>query len=301
MKEVMPGEHRLLQRDEHRGASFVLALVIHLLLALFLVFSVQWHTQKPETVEVEMWGGPPPLLVQEQTKVPEAKVDPKPVVPKPKVEEVPDKKPVDIAQKTEKPVKPKPEEKPKPQPASQPKVEKKPPEPQRKIEEKKPQPKPEKPVKKPEESNLENVLLGAMEQQKKDGVPSLEGKPGGTGSNPKARNNTGPGAGAGSGNGIGDGYKDGVVQLIKRHLIYPDKADNNAKAKVKVFLLPDGTINDAKLIKAVGDPKYAEAALNAVMTTQKFPPQPGGKIFSGDNREWTLSFCAKEGSECKID
>ena len=36
--------------------SVALALLVHLLLALFLVFGLRWSTKPPDTVVVELWG-----------------------------------------------------------------------------------------------------------------------------------------------------------------------------------------------------------------------------------------------------
>lgn len=286
--EAFHADRHVFERDERRGFSFVLALAMHGLLVLFLFLSVQWRTQQVETVSVELWGSPPPAPVVETQPQPEPKPVPK-VEPEP--EPAPLKKP-DIVQEK---IKPKPVEKPKPQPASPPKAEKKPepkPEPIKAVE-KKPEPK---------QSEFDKLMSGALtDLGKKSELARADGKPGGSGTNPKAVTNAGPGVGAGGGGKPGNDYLGQVVRLIKSNLHYPDNKPDNAKAKIKVFLLPDGTIRDAQLLKSIGDPAYAEAAKSAVMTTHTFPPQPGGKIFSGDMREWTLSFCAKETVECRID
>lgn len=263
-------EHRTFERDERRGLSFALALAVHLLLVLFLVVSVQWRTQRVETMDVELWGGPPPAA-QQQVAVQQAK--PQPRVEEPEPELV--RKPEIVQEKT------KPKEKPKPQSASPVKAEKKP-----------------DPKLKPAEQSMEGLLDLANLSKAKDARPN--GRPGGTGTNPKALTNH-AGAGSGGGGRPGDSYLGQVVRLIKSNLVYPDNRPDNPKAKIKVFLLPDGTIRDAQLVKSIGDPAYAEAARRAVITTHTFPPRPDGKGFSGDMREWTLSFCAKEVNECRID
>lgn len=284
--EAFHADRHVFERDERRGLSFVLALAMHGLLVLFLFLSVQWRTQRVETVSVELWGSPPPAPVVETPPQPESKP-----VPKVEPEPVPLKKPEIVQEK----IKPTPIEKPKPQPASLPKAEKKPepkPEPIKAVE-KKPEPK---------QSEFDKLMSGALtDLGKKSELARADGKSGGSGTNPKAVTNAGPGVGAGGGGKPGNDYLGLVVRLIKSNLVYPDNKPDNAKAKIKVFLLPDGTIRDAQLLKSVGDPAYAEAARRAVMTTHTFPPQPGGKIFSGDMREWTLSFCAKENIECRID
>lgn len=297
------GEHRIIERDEKRGISFVLALAVHGLLVLFLVISVKWKTQPvAQGMDVELWGAPPPAPMAVETLQPEPRVEPKVEAPKP--EPVPEKTP-EIAEKIEKPVKPKPQK------ASPPKVEPKKPEPleQKKPVEPKPEPKPEKKVeKKPDAKKAEPSLAELLEQgvSERNKAPAMPGgKVGGTGTNPKALTHAGAGGGsgtgAGGGGGLGDKYLGQVVSLIKSNLVYAGSKPEGAKAKIKVSLLPDGTIRDAQLLKAVGDPAYAEAARRAVITTAKFPARPGGKLFSGGDREWTLSFCAKETAVCTVD
>ncbi|SFN49606.1 TonB C terminal [Formivibrio citricus] len=264
-------EHRFFERDERRGVSFVLALAVHLLLVVFLFVSVQWRTQRVESVDVELWGGPPPA--QERVVVQQTKPQPKVKEPEPEPEPV--RKP-DIVQEK---AKPKPKEKPQPQPASPVKAEKK----------------PEK--KKPAEQGMEGLLDLANLSKARDARPN--GRPGGTGTNPKAVTNN-AGAGAGGGGRPGDNYLGQVVRLIKSNTVYAGNKQTDSRAQVKVFLLPDGTVREAQVVKKSGDPAYAEAARRAVITTQKFPPLPGGKSFSS-MREWTLTFCAREDiRECKL-
>lgn len=273
-------EHRLFVRDERRGISFALALAVHLLLIVFLFVSVQWRTQQVETVDVELWGGPPPA----QERVVAQQPKPQPKVNEPEPEPEPEKKP-DIVQEK---AKPKPKEKPHPQPASPVKTEKKP--------EKKPEKKTEKKPKQAEQG-MEGFLDLANLSKAKDARPN--GRPGGKGTNPNALNNQ-PGAGAGGGGRPGDSYLGQVVQLIKSHTVYAGNKQVDSRALVKVFLLPDGTVREAQILRKTGDAAYAESARRAVIATHKFPPLPGGKTFSS-MREWTLSFCAREDiRECKL-
>jgi colicin import membrane protein len=89
--------------------SFILAGLMHALLASVLLFGVRFQSSPPTTVEVELWEVPPPPAPQ-----PEVKPEPPPPPP-PKVEpEKPVAKPPDIA------VQKKPEPKPKPKPKAEP-------------------------------------------------------------------------------------------------------------------------------------------------------------------------------------
>ncbi len=85
----------------------LLAVAVHVLLAVILTFGVRWQSRAPEVVSVELWQPPPPPAPEVQPEppkpapVPEAK-------PEPRIE-----KP-DIAIKVPPKPKPKPEAKPKP-------------------------------------------------------------------------------------------------------------------------------------------------------------------------------------------
>lgn len=259
-------EHRVIERDERRGAAFALALAVHVLLAVFLVLSVQWRTQREQAVEVELWGGPPPA----QQAVP---TPPQPVVKAPEPEPEPVSQPEIVHDKA----KPQPKEKPKP--ASVAKAEK---------PEKKP---------KPAEPGMEGLLDLSNLSKVKDARPN--GRPGGTGNNPRALTNN-AGAGAGGGGKPSDNYLAQVTRLIKSNTIYAGNKQLDSRAQLKIYLLPDGTVREVQVLRRSGDPAWAEAAQRAVVSTQKFPPLPGGKSFS-NMREWTVSFCARDDvKECKM-
>lgn len=94
--------------EESLGLALLLAVAVHVLLAVILTFGVRWQSRAPEVISVELWQPPPPppapVVQPEPPKpapVPEAK-------PEPRIE-----KP-DIAIKVPPKPKPKPEAKPKP-------------------------------------------------------------------------------------------------------------------------------------------------------------------------------------------
>src|SRR5574343_1294796 len=100
----------ILERPEEPGkkAALVLTVLVHLALAAFLFFGVQWKRSKPEVYEVELWSptprpatyiAPPPPPPPEGK--PEVKPEPRPQPkPAPKIA-TPPKKP-DIVVKEEK-------------------------------------------------------------------------------------------------------------------------------------------------------------------------------------------------------
>ena len=102
---------RLLEppREERLAPAIVLAVAVHVLLAVVLTTGVRWQSRAPEIVQVELWQPPPPAPQPVVQPAP-PKPAPAPVAkPEPRIE-----KP-DIALKEPKP-KPKPEVKPKPKP-----------------------------------------------------------------------------------------------------------------------------------------------------------------------------------------
>lgn len=93
--------------------SVALAVVVHVALAIVLLFGVRWQSKPPESVSVELWVPPPPIVVE------------RPEPPKPRVEPPPEPKPEPVIEKPDialkappkpKPEPPKAEPKPKPEP-----------------------------------------------------------------------------------------------------------------------------------------------------------------------------------------
>ena len=70
--------------------SVVLAVAVHVLLAVFLFFGVRWQNKEPEAVMVELWSSPPAPVVEKIVAEPAPpKPEPVPEIkPAPKVEKV---------------------------------------------------------------------------------------------------------------------------------------------------------------------------------------------------------------------
>ncbi len=111
MSAALAGPFLEWRRDEDIAPAVVLALAMHVVLALALVFGVSWQSRAPEVVSVELWQPqPPPAVAPEPPKpAPVVEVKPEPRVEKP-----------DIAIKEPEKPKPKPEAKPKPKPVAKP-------------------------------------------------------------------------------------------------------------------------------------------------------------------------------------
>lgn len=258
--------HRYDNREEHRGLAFFLAVVMHGLLAAFLLISVQWKTHKPETVMVELWGGPPPAA--QKIVAPEVA----PLEPKPEIESPAQEKPDIVTEKIKPTLPPKATAKPAAAPTVAPT-------------------RPAEPKAKPEENSLLNMLQQGMNDRSK--AKPGEGKSGGTGTNPQAVVNTGSAGGAGS--GVLDEYKGRLVALFKSRLIYPEDKPGNPQTELKITVLPDGSIRDVVILKPSSDPAYDEAARRAVRAVDRLPdPGKGHSFRDPDLREFRIVFRLRE-------
>lgn len=113
MSAALAGPFLEWRREEDLAPALVLAVVVHVLLAVLLTFGVRWQSRAPDVVQVELWQPPPP---------PPPAVQPEPPKPAPAVQPKPEPriaKP-DIALKAPPKPKPKPEAKPKPKAAAKP-------------------------------------------------------------------------------------------------------------------------------------------------------------------------------------
>jgi len=94
----VPADAPFISRPAPKLAAGALALGVHVLFALLLVFGVSWQTQPPAPVMVDLWEAlpsspPPPRVRPEPVKIPEpvkAAPAPKPVVSEPPPVKAPD-------------------------------------------------------------------------------------------------------------------------------------------------------------------------------------------------------------------
>jgi len=263
-------------REEHRGLAFFLAVGMHALLAVFLLVSVQWQTRQPETVSVELWGGPPPPPLEQ----PEPAVIPPQPIKQPEPEPLPEEKP-DIP--TEK-VKPRPTSKPTDKPTPVPTAATKTTKPTqvKKAAEK-------------EECDLACILQKGM--NKRVNAQPGEGKAGGKEGGVAGGTGSmigGPGMGAG-GMGSLDDYRSRLIALFKSRLVYPDDQLDNPQTTLRISVLPDGSIRDVVILKASSDPAYDNAAVRAVRAVDRLPDPGRGRSFRyPELREFNVNFKLRE-------
>jgi colicin import membrane protein len=257
----------LLKPPEEPGKkkAFVLTLLVHGVLVVFLFFGVQWK-QKDTTVEVELWSSvptpatqlPPPPPVPEETK-PEPKPEPPKLEPKPlpKVEPKPEIKP-DIALKDDKKKKELPK---KPEPKPEP-----------------PKPEPKKPeLKKPEVKDLFKEQLEREDKQRSAQKASQERA---EKANQLAALAAVEQKAAGRASGLAS-YVAKIRTKIKGNITLPIGIQGNPEAVFQVTQLPDGTILDGgvKLISSSGNSQLDASIERALLKSSPLPKPDDPSLF----------------------
>ena len=270
----------ILERPEEPGKKYALALtvLVHLLLAAFLFFGVQWKRSKPEVYEVELWSPTPrpatQVVASPPPPPPEVKPQPKPEPkPEPKVEPPPPKKP-DIAIKEEK-------KKPEPKKPEPPKPEPKKPEPPKpepkKAEPPKPEPKkpePLKPEAKPqpkfdfskelasETSQLKSSAKSAVTAQHMANAAAAE-------SEQRASANK---------RGKAD-YANKIRGKVRGNIVLPPSIQGNPEAVFMVEQLPTGEVLDVRLKRSSGNGVLDRAIETAIRKSSPLPKPDDPSLF----------------------
>lgn len=239
---------------EHYEPSFVpsavLAFAVHLLLAAILVFGVRWQSRPLESVMVELWEPPPPVVVARRVEPP-----PEPS-PAPKSEPVVEPPKPDIAVKAPPPkavVKPKPEPKPKP--------------------EAKPEPRPAAPPREDVQKRLREELAREqqamnIERERQQIKAQFEGEQ--AAARARAQRE----------------YVDRIRAKIHGNIVLPQDIKGNPEAIFDVIQLPSGDVISAKLRKSSGHRGYDEAIERAILKASPLPKADPG-LFS---RQLELKF-----------
>ena len=244
-------------------AALILAALVHLLLIGALFLGVQWKSQAPSSVSVEVWRAPPPSVamkaepVPEPPAPPEPKPEPKPV---PKVEPTPPVKP-DIAIKDDKKKK---EEPKKPEPK---KEEPRKPEP-KKEEAKKPEPRREVPD---FQKQLERDLKEAQQQKlARDQLARADAELRQRGQLKAEQEALGRSRGLAA-------YSDKIRAKIKGNIVLPHAIQGNPEAIFEVTQLPSGEVINVRIRKSSGNRLLDDAIERAIRKSDPLPlpDQPG--------------------------
>jgi colicin import membrane protein len=215
--------------------AVVLAVLVHVLLAVFLFFGVRWQSSQPEAVMVELWESPPAPAVEKVEPAPEIKPELKPE-PKPEPKAV------------EKAIEP-----PKPDIALA-----------KKKEVKKEPPKKELPKKEPPKLNLDRSkdiradadreLTELNKRLEQDRLRDQAKREGAT-STAKAD----------------AAYRDKLNGKIKSNVVVPPDIAGNPEAIFDVVQLPTGDVMSVRLRKSSGHKAYDEAVERAIHKSSPLP------------------------------
>jgi len=231
----------LLYQEPGKVPSAVLALLVHVLLALFLIFGVHWQNRQPEAVTVELWASPPAPVVEKVEPAPQVKPEPVPepkaaVTPEPKVEKVVEPPKPDIV--LEKKKEPKKKEVPK-------KVEPKP---------HKPEPKLNLDRSKDIRAQLERETTALSQQLEKDRILD------------QMRREAAAFAATADAAYIGK-----LKGKIKGNVVLPPDIAGNPEAIFDVVQLPTGEVMSVRLRKSSGHKAYDAAVERAILKSSPLP------------------------------
>lgn len=221
--------------------SFVLAVLMHALLALLIIYGIHWQTSQPEIVEVDLVRAVPPAPTA--APEPEPKPEPRPQ-PEPKIE---------------------------PKPAPRPEPVKPPPKPDIAQKEKpKPEPKPE-PPKDPFKEQLEREL---KEAEKRKAAEAAAREAAQELANLKAQQ-----ASSAKSAALAD-YIARIKGKVRGNIVLPGDLKGNPEAIFEVTQLPSGEVLSVKLKKSSGHPAWDAATERAILKSSPLPKPAQPDLFS---------------------
>lgn len=250
-------EHALKRPEPGKWQSAVLAAGMHLLLGLFLFYSVRWQTSKPAAVQVELISSMPTVEA--------------PVRPPPPPEPVVEKRPEPVVEPPPPPPPPKPDiafkEPPKPKPV--PKVE---PKPEPKPVEKKPEAKPKPPDTRREIEAQDRMFKEALARESAEQAQREASR---------EADLIAQAAAEGARRSAANAWGDKISARIRSNIVLPPGATGNPEALVAIALLPDGSVvvDQTKLRKSTGNPALDDAILRAIVKSSPLPKPDDPSVF----------------------
>ena len=230
--------------------SIALAIAVHVALAVFLIYGVQWQTKSLDTVEVELVRAapaPPAAVPPPPTIAPEPEPEPKPV---PKLE-------------------PKPEPKPKPAPPPKPDIALK--------EKEKPKP-PKKEVPKPEVKETPTPRPDPMQAQLQEESKRIQERR----VMDAASRELDLAKAAQAASARSKAMADWLARIrgkIRGNIVLPPEIKGNPEAIFDVTQLPSGEILGVHLKKPSGIPALDAAIERAILKSSPLPKPEQGELF----------------------
>ena len=265
--------------DEHepgRGAAAFMAVLMHILFFILLVFGISWQSRHPQITAVDLWSDmpPSPQPVEPPKPVPEVKEPPLPqpeakIEPEPKAETKPEAKP--------EPVKPDIllKEKAEKEKAEKEKAEKE----KRRLEQQQKLAEAKRKVEQEQQRQIKEQLAKEddarqLQKDREAAIKALQAE-----------------QGAAQDRLIKD-YIDKIQAKIRHYVVVPPDIQGNPQAIYKVFLLPGGSLNSAnppKLVQSSGVPAYDQSIERAIFIAEPLPLPPDPALFA-NFRELELKF-----------
>lgn len=262
---------------DEKTISGALALVMHLLFFVLLVFGVNWQQKQTDSaVIVDLWNNLPPLPQPKVELPPVAKVKPPPEPPKPEPR-----------------VGPKPAPKPEPKPEVKPDIalkeklekERKQKE-QERIEQERKRKELEKREAKKREEEKERLAALKEKQAKEAEAKSLKEQEDAA-LRKLAQQQAAQLAAQAK---MIDEYKSRIRDKIKRFIVEPPSLNPNAQVEFDIVILPGGEVLSAKLKRSSNSmPAYDNAVERAILRAQPLPLPPDPALIR-EFREMTLRF-----------
>ncbi|HZV55016.1 MAG TPA: energy transducer TonB [Rhodocyclaceae bacterium] len=238
--------------------AIVLAVLVHLGLAAFLIYGIRWQTKVRDVVEVELVR---PVPSPAPVANPEPPPEPKPEIkPEPKPEPIPVTKPLpppkpDIAIKAK--------EKPKPPPKEEPK---------QKFD-----PFREQLAKEEKQRALDDRIADNERRLKQQQEAQAAAQASAARSKALAS------------------YSDRIRAKIRGNIVLPPDLKGNPSAVFEVVQLPSGEVISARLVKGSGHAGYDAAVERAILKSSPLPRPDDPGLFE---RSLRLIFCPVEDGKC---
>jgi len=253
----------VLETPNEKAICGALALVMHVMFGMLLVFGVTWKKPEPVAMVAELWSNLPPVQAPKAAPPPPPpKVEPEPPKPAPKVE-----------------AKPVPKVEPKPQPKAEidlrEKKEKALKAEQERLAEKK----------KKEEQQRQELL---KQQQAKEAAEAKRLAQ----EQADAQRKLAQQAAAAQAREI-DKYKQAIAARIKRFIVEPPNIQGNPEVELDIIVLPGGEVLDVRTKRASGQTPWDNAVERAIRRAQPLP-LPSDPALMKEFRELNLKFRPKE-------
>jgi colicin import membrane protein len=251
------------ETPNEKAISGALALMMHVLFGVLLVFGVAWKKPEPVAMVADLWSNLPPVAAPKAAPPPPSppKAEPEPPKPVPKVEP-----------------KPVPKVEPKPQPKAEidlrEKKEKALKAEQQLLAEKK----------KREEQQRQELL---KQQQAKEAEAKRLAQEQADALKKLAQQQA-----AAQAREI-DKYKQAIAARIKRFIVEPPNLQGNPEVELDIIVLPGGEVLDVRTKRASGQTPWDNAVERAIRRAQPLP-LPSDPALMKEFRELNLKFRPKE-------